>query len=24
VKMKRLDDGKKVRVCGKCDEIIDA
>jgi large subunit ribosomal protein L24 len=22
-KMKRLDDGKKVRVCRKCDEIID-
>ena len=24
VKMQRLDDGKKVRVCSKCDEIIDA
>ncbi len=24
VKSKRLDDGKKVRVCRKCDEIIDA
>ncbi|MEJ2097083.1 MAG: 50S ribosomal protein L24 [Deltaproteobacteria bacterium] len=23
VKMKRLDDGKKVRVCRKCNEIID-
>jgi len=23
VKMKRLDNGKKVRVCRKCDEIID-
>jgi len=24
IKMKRLDDGKKVRVCRKCNEIIDA
>ena len=24
IKMQRLDDGKKVRVCQKCDEIIDA
>ncbi len=24
VKMQRLDDGKKVRVCSNCDEIIDA
>ena len=24
VKMKFLDDGKKVRMCGKCGEIIDA
>ena len=24
VKMQRLDDGKKVRVCRKCNEIIDA
>jgi large subunit ribosomal protein L24 len=24
IKMQRLDDGKKVRVCGKCNEIIDA
>lgn len=24
VKQKTLDDGKKVRVCGKCNEIIDA
>jgi large subunit ribosomal protein L24 len=24
IKMKRLDDGKKVRVCGSCQEIIDA
>ncbi|MFC1828857.1 50S ribosomal protein L24 [Thermodesulfobacteriota bacterium] len=24
VKMKRLEDGKKIRVCGKCNEIIDA
>ena len=24
IKMKRLDDGKKVRICPKCDEIIDA
>jgi large subunit ribosomal protein L24 len=24
VKMRRLDDGKKVRTCRKCDEIIDA
>lgn len=24
VKMKRLDDGKKVRVCGKCQEVIDS
>jgi large subunit ribosomal protein L24 len=23
VKMRRLEDGKKVRVCGKCGEIID-
>ena len=23
IKMKRLEDGKKIRVCGKCDEIID-
>jgi len=23
IKMKRLDDGKKVRVCRKCNEIID-
>jgi large subunit ribosomal protein L24 len=24
IKMKRLDDGKKVRTCGSCQEIIDA
>ncbi len=24
VKFRRLDDGKKVRVCAKCDEIMDA
>ena len=24
IQMKRLDDGKKVRVCRKCDEVIDA
>ena len=24
IKMKRLEDGKKVRVCGKCNEIIDS
>ena len=24
IKMKNLEDGKKVRVCRKCDEIIDA
>jgi len=24
IKMQRLDDGKKVRVCSKCNEIIDA
>jgi large subunit ribosomal protein L24 len=24
IKMQRLDDGKKVRICGKCSEIIDA
>jgi len=24
IKMKRLDDGKKIRVCGKCNEIIDS
>jgi large subunit ribosomal protein L24 len=24
IKMKRLDDGKKVRVCRKCNELIDA
>ena len=24
IKMKRLEDGKKVRVCRKCNEIIDA
>lgn len=24
VKMKQLEDGKKKRVCGKCDEIIDS
>ncbi len=24
IKMKRLEDGKKIRVCRKCDEIIDA
>lgn len=24
IKTKRLEDGKKVRVCGKCDEIIDS
>jgi large subunit ribosomal protein L24 len=24
VKMQRLDDGKKVRVCRKCNEIIDS
>jgi len=24
IKMKRLDDGKKIRVCSKCDEIIDS
>ncbi|MGB5619024.1 MAG: 50S ribosomal protein L24 [Desulfobacterales bacterium] len=23
IKMQRLEDGKKVRACGKCDEIID-
>lgn len=23
IKMKRLDDGKKVRICPKCDEVID-
>ena len=23
IKIQRLDDGKKVRACGKCDEIID-
>jgi large subunit ribosomal protein L24 len=23
IKMKRLDDGQKIRVCRKCDEIID-
>ena len=23
IKMKRLEDGKKIRVCRKCDEIID-
>lgn len=23
IKMKSLDDGKKVRVCGKCNEILD-
>jgi large subunit ribosomal protein L24 len=23
IKMQRLEDGKKLRVCGKCDEIID-
>ena len=24
IKMQHLDDGKKVRICGKCNEIIDA
>ena len=24
IKMQRLDDGKKIRVCRKCDEIIDS
>jgi large subunit ribosomal protein L24 len=24
IKMKRLEDGKKIRVCRKCDEIIDS
>ena len=24
IKMKRLEDGKKVRVCGKCNEILDS
>ncbi len=24
IKIRKLDDGKKVRVCGKCDEIMDA
>jgi len=24
IKRKRLEDGKHVRVCGKCEEIIDA
>jgi large subunit ribosomal protein L24 len=24
IKMKRLDDGKKIRVCRKCNEIIDS
>jgi len=24
IKMKRLDDGKKIRVCSKCSEIIDS
>ena len=24
IKIKRLDDGKKIRVCSKCDEIIDS
>ena len=24
IKMKRLEDGQKVRVCGKCNEIIDS
>ena len=24
IKMKRLDDGKKVRICGKCKELIDS
>ena len=24
IKMKRLDDGKKVRMCGNCNEVIDA
>jgi large subunit ribosomal protein L24 len=24
IKMKRLDDGKNVRVCGKCSEILDS
>ena len=24
IKMKRLEDGKKIRVCSKCDEIIDS
>lgn len=24
IKMQRLDDGKKVRVCSKCSEVIDA
>jgi hypothetical protein len=23
IKMQRLEDGKKLRACGKCDEIID-
>ena len=24
IKMKHLEDGKKIRVCGKCDEVIDS
>jgi large subunit ribosomal protein L24 len=24
IKMKRLEDGKKIRVCGKCNDIIDS
>ncbi|MCP4690870.1 MAG: 50S ribosomal protein L24 [Desulfobacterales bacterium] len=24
IKKRRLEDGKKIRVCGKCDEIIDS
>ena len=24
IKMKRLDDGKKIRICSKCNEIIDS
>jgi large subunit ribosomal protein L24 len=24
IKIRKLEDGKKVRVCGKCDEIMDA
>ena len=24
IKMKYLDDGKKVRICGKCNEVIDS